>query len=281
MLVTQGYTQEEGIDYDEVFAPVARIEAIRLFLAYALFKDFIQTSPDRVNKVEKALLMTASSSQILTSSTQWKLKTLSSMMNIGEKWKSILYRINELVHLMYLTSSIDQQAHLLETQKPLLKDEDGEEVDVHLYRLMIVSLMYLTSSRPDIMFAVCACARTKDSNEKKLIQMIKIHTDKNVADLLTKEFDAIKNRFREEMDLRWNIAMLTMRARRFLKNTRRKLDMANKERIGLNNDHRWSVSTATREDTLQGSSRHPGIKTTRTGSILKGLCQLRKLLQMP
>ncbi|GJS97996.1 retrotransposon ORF1 [Tanacetum coccineum] len=40
-LVTQGYTQEEGIDYDEVFAPVARIEAIRLFLAYALFKDFV------------------------------------------------------------------------------------------------------------------------------------------------------------------------------------------------------------------------------------------------
>ncbi|GKB39590.1 uncharacterized mitochondrial protein-like protein [Tanacetum coccineum] len=41
----------------------------------------------------------------------------------------------------------------METQKALLKDEDGEEVDVHLYRSMI------TSSRPDIMFAVCACAR--------------------------------------------------------------------------------------------------------------------------
>ncbi|GJY71751.1 hypothetical protein Tco_0475454 [Tanacetum coccineum] len=47
----------------------------------------------------------------------------------------------------------------METQKPLLKDEDGEEVDVHLYRSMIGSLMYLTSSRPDIIFAVCACAR--------------------------------------------------------------------------------------------------------------------------
>ncbi|GKE00823.1 hypothetical protein Tco_1388806, partial [Tanacetum coccineum] len=41
----------------------------------------------------------------------------------------------------------------------LLKDEDGKEVDVHLYRSMIGSVMYLTSSRPDIMFAVCAYAR--------------------------------------------------------------------------------------------------------------------------
>ncbi|GJT88679.1 putative ribonuclease H-like domain-containing protein [Tanacetum coccineum] len=40
-LVAQGYTQEEGIDYDEVFASVARIKAIRLFLAYASFKDFM------------------------------------------------------------------------------------------------------------------------------------------------------------------------------------------------------------------------------------------------
>nr|GEY85890.1 uncharacterized mitochondrial protein AtMg00810-like [Tanacetum cinerariifolium] len=47
----------------------------------------------------------------------------------------------------------------METQKPLLKDKDGEEVDVHMYMLMIGSLMYLTSSRPDIIFVVCACAR--------------------------------------------------------------------------------------------------------------------------
>ncbi|GJV22049.1 ribonuclease H-like domain-containing protein [Tanacetum coccineum] len=40
-LVAQRYTQEEGIDYDEVFSPIARTEAIRLFLAYSLFKDFM------------------------------------------------------------------------------------------------------------------------------------------------------------------------------------------------------------------------------------------------
>nr|GEY86197.1 putative ribonuclease H-like domain-containing protein [Tanacetum cinerariifolium] len=46
----------------------------------------------------------------------------------------------------------------IDTEKPLLKDSDGEDVDVHTYMSMIGSLMYLTSSRPDIMFAMCACA---------------------------------------------------------------------------------------------------------------------------
>ncbi|GJT20224.1 putative ribonuclease H-like domain-containing protein [Tanacetum coccineum] len=61
-LVAQGYTQEEGVDYDEVFAPVARIEAIRLFLAYASFKDFkmigadvLLLSPDGCREVERML----------------------------------------------------------------------------------------------------------------------------------------------------------------------------------------------------------------------------------
>ncbi|GJS21570.1 ribonuclease H-like domain-containing protein [Tanacetum coccineum] len=48
---------------------------------------------------------------------------------------------------------------LIETNKALFKDEEVEDVDVHLYRSMIRSLMYLTASRPDIMFYVCACAR--------------------------------------------------------------------------------------------------------------------------
>nr|GEZ02772.1 putative ribonuclease H-like domain-containing protein [Tanacetum cinerariifolium] len=60
-----------------------------------------------------------------------------------------------------LTFFLDRKSAstLIDTEKPLLKDHDGEDVDVHTYRSMIGSLMYLTSSRPDIMFAVCACAR--------------------------------------------------------------------------------------------------------------------------
>ncbi|GKC23778.1 uncharacterized mitochondrial protein-like protein [Tanacetum coccineum] len=47
----------------------------------------------------------------------------------------------------------------VDLEKPLFKDGDVDDVDVHLYRSMIGSLMYLTSSKPDIMFAVCTCAR--------------------------------------------------------------------------------------------------------------------------
>ncbi|GJU15459.1 putative ribonuclease H-like domain-containing protein [Tanacetum coccineum] len=56
-------------------------------------------------------------------------------------------------------SSVKTASTLLETNKALIKDEEAEDVDVHLYRSMIGLLMYLTTSRPDIMFAVCACAR--------------------------------------------------------------------------------------------------------------------------
>nr|GEX12593.1 hypothetical protein [Tanacetum cinerariifolium] len=48
---------------------------------------------------------------------------------------------------------------LIETQKPLVKDEEAADVDVDLYRFMIGSLLYLIASRPDIMFAVYACSR--------------------------------------------------------------------------------------------------------------------------
>ncbi|GJZ83418.1 hypothetical protein Tco_0648591 [Tanacetum coccineum] len=76
-------------------------------------------------------------------------------------------KIEEEVYDKYVTeilkkfsfSDVKTTSTPMETHKLLLKDADGEDVDEHLYRSMIGSLMYLTSSRPDIMFAVCACAR--------------------------------------------------------------------------------------------------------------------------
>nr|GEW58198.1 putative ribonuclease H-like domain-containing protein [Tanacetum cinerariifolium] len=172
-----GYTQEEGIDYDEVFAPVARIEAIRMVLAYTLFKDFVVYQmdvksaflyrqieeefyvcqplgfedldfPDRVYKVEKALYSLHQAPRAWYETLPTYL--LDNGFHRGKIDKTLfIRRFNEIK-----TASTP-----METQKPLHKDEDGEEVDVHMYRSMISSLMYLTSSRPDIIFVVCACAR--------------------------------------------------------------------------------------------------------------------------
>ncbi|GJY42021.1 uncharacterized mitochondrial protein-like protein, partial [Tanacetum coccineum] len=61
----------------------------------------------------------------------------------------------------------------IESNKPLVKDEDGVDVDVHVHRSMIGSLMYLTASRPYIMFAVCACARFKVTPKASHLNAVK------------------------------------------------------------------------------------------------------------
>ncbi|GJW92061.1 hypothetical protein Tco_0169614 [Tanacetum coccineum] len=61
----------------------------------------------------------------------------------------------------------------IESNKPLVKDEDGVDVDEHVYRSMIGSLMYLTASRPDITFAVCACARFQVTPKASYLNVVK------------------------------------------------------------------------------------------------------------
>ncbi|GKE39175.1 hypothetical protein Tco_1462580, partial [Tanacetum coccineum] len=61
----------------------------------------------------------------------------------------------------------------IETQKPLVRDEETSDVDVHLYRSMIGSLMYLIASRPDIMFAVCACSRFQVTPKTSHLNVVK------------------------------------------------------------------------------------------------------------
>ncbi|GKE96979.1 uncharacterized mitochondrial protein-like protein [Tanacetum coccineum] len=70
-------------------------------------------------------------------------------------------------------SDVKTASTLMETHKPLLKEADGEDVDEHLYRSMIGSLMYLTSLRPDIMFAVCACARFQVNPKSSHLHTVK------------------------------------------------------------------------------------------------------------
>nr|GEV68103.1 ribonuclease H-like domain-containing protein [Tanacetum cinerariifolium] len=75
-----------------------------------------------------------------------------------------------LVNFPYGKRAIGKSASTtIDTEKPLLKDPDGEDVDVHTYMSMIGSLMYLASSRPDIMFVVCACYSSGMESLKKML----------------------------------------------------------------------------------------------------------------
>ncbi|GJW11760.1 putative ribonuclease H-like domain-containing protein [Tanacetum coccineum] len=211
---------------------VARIEAIRLFLAYASYKDFMvyqmdvksaflygkieeevyvyQPSgfedpdfPDKVYKIEKALygLHQAPRAWYQTLSTylldngfqrgqidktlfikRVKGDILLVQLYVddiifGSTKKVLCTEFEKLMYKKFQMSSMDELTFFLrlqvtqkddgifirstpmETLKPLMKDENAEDVDVYLYRSMIGSLMYLTSSRPDIVFDVRACAR--------------------------------------------------------------------------------------------------------------------------
>ncbi|GJS58739.1 putative ribonuclease H-like domain-containing protein [Tanacetum coccineum] len=204
-LVAQGHTQKEGIDYDEVFALVARIEAIRLFLAYALYMGFVVYQmdvksafmygtiedevyvyqplwfedpefPDKGYKVKKALygLHQAPRAWYETLSTYllengFKRGTIDKTLFIKKDKSDILLVQKEdgilISHDKYVAgilkkfdfSTVKTASKPMETNKALLKDAKADDVDVHLYISMIRSLMYLTASRPDIMFAICAC----------------------------------------------------------------------------------------------------------------------------
>nr|GEY09951.1 hypothetical protein [Tanacetum cinerariifolium] len=239
-LVAQGHTQDKGINYEEVFAPVARIKAIRLFLAYASFIGFkvyqldVKSAflcetikeevyvyqplgfedldyPDKVYKVVKALyglhqalrawqkgdillvqiyvddIIFGAINKDLCISFKKLMKDKFQMSSIGEltfflglqvkqKKDGIFISqdkyIAEILWKFRLTEG-KLASTPIDTEKPLLKDPDGEDVDVHTYRSMIGSLMYLTSLRPDIIFAVNDVTRLQVLVDKKKVVVTK------------------------------------------------------------------------------------------------------------
>ncbi|GJU33330.1 putative ribonuclease H-like domain-containing protein [Tanacetum coccineum] len=251
-LVAQGHRQEEGIDYDEVFAPVARIEAIRLFLAFASYMGFLVYQLDvksaflygeieeevyvtqpkgfedpyfpkhvyrvvkalyglhqaprawyarlsafllqhnyRRGTIDKTLFIKKDSRDILlvqvyvddiifgSTNKAWcdefevLMKGEFEMSAMGEMTFFLGLQVKQLPDGIFISQdkyvkdmltkfdmeSVRTATTPYEAAKTKLKDETDPPVNVHLYRSMIGSLMYLTASRPDIMFAVSACSR--------------------------------------------------------------------------------------------------------------------------
>ncbi|GKE44473.1 putative ribonuclease H-like domain-containing protein, partial [Tanacetum coccineum] len=251
-LVTHGHTQEEGIDYEEVFTPVARIKAIRLFLAYASYMGFtvyqmdVKSAflyetideevyvmqppgfqdpgfPDKVYKVEKAmyglhqaprawygtlskylldngfqrgtidqtlfirkhkgefLLVQVYVDYIIFGLSNLKLCIGFEALMHDKFQMSAMGELNFFLGLQVLQKKdgifISQDKYVgdilkmlgfidirsaktpMDRENPWGKDGTGKDVELHLYRSMIGSLMYLTTSRSNIMFSVCAGAR--------------------------------------------------------------------------------------------------------------------------
>ncbi|GJR82672.1 ribonuclease H-like domain, reverse transcriptase, RNA-dependent DNA polymerase [Tanacetum coccineum] len=142
-LVAQGYRQEEGVDYDEMDVKSAFLYGNITKEVYVKqppgFED--PSYPNKVYRIDIIFFGSTKSSMV---------KDFEDLMQKEFKMSSM----GELTFFLGLQVKQTTAAH-----KSLRKDEEGEDVDVHLYRSMIGCLMYLTASRPDIMFVVCLCAR--------------------------------------------------------------------------------------------------------------------------
>nr|GEV56816.1 ribonuclease H-like domain-containing protein [Tanacetum cinerariifolium] len=132
-LVAKGYAQKEGIDFDESFALVARLEAVQLFIAYAAHKSFTVYQMD-VN-------------------TTFLYGPLKEEVNSNPP----------------IPSSVGTPM----ATKHLAADLSGTPVDQTKYRSMVGALMYLTTSRPDIMHATCYCARYQAKPTEKHLTTVK------------------------------------------------------------------------------------------------------------
>ncbi|GJT08082.1 zinc finger BED domain-containing protein RICESLEEPER 2-like protein [Tanacetum coccineum] len=278
-LVAHGYTQEEGINYDEVFAPVARIEAIRLFLAYASFKDFVVYQmdvksaflygkiekedyvcqppgfedlefPDKVYKVEKALYGLHQAlracqdkyvDEILKKFGFSTVKTASTPMETSKllfkdaKSEDVIFQVTPKVSHLHVVKRIfrylkdrkstiggcqflGRRLILWQCKKQTIVVNSTAEAKYvaaasccgqvlwiqnqmldYGYNFMNTKIFIDNESTICIVKNPVFYSNTKhieirhhfirDSNEKKLIQMIKIHIDHNIIDLLTKAFD--------------------------------------------------------------------------------------------
>ncbi|GJS47591.1 retrovirus-related pol polyprotein from transposon TNT 1-94 [Tanacetum coccineum] len=194
-LVARGYRQEEGIDFEESFAPVARLEAIRIFLAFAAHMNMVIYQMD----VKTAFLNGNLREEVYVSQPDgfvdpdkpnhvYKLKkALYGLKQAPRAWYDMLSSFlisndfskgsvdptlfirregNDLILVQIYVDDIIFAAstpELLDTpmveKSKLDEDKEGNAVDPSHYRGMIGTLLYLTASRPDLQFAICMCAR--------------------------------------------------------------------------------------------------------------------------
>nr|GEW73471.1 retrotransposon protein, putative, unclassified [Tanacetum cinerariifolium] len=168
-LVARRYRQEEGIDFEESFTPVARMEAIRIFLAYAAHKSFTVFQMD----VNTTFLHGSLKEDVYIQLFFDLMKSRFEMSMMGEMTFFLGLQVNQspcgifinqskyVLEILnkYGMESCDPVGTPIEIKDKIDLDQNETPVDAIKYRSMIGALMYLTSSRLDIVHATCLCAR--------------------------------------------------------------------------------------------------------------------------
>nr|GFA40333.1 hypothetical protein [Tanacetum cinerariifolium] len=209
-LVARGYRQEEGIDFEESFAPVARLEVIRIFLAYTAHMNMVVNQMD----VKTVFLNGNLREEVYVSQLDgfvdpdnpnhvYKLKkTLYGLKQVPRAWYDMLssFLISQdfskglvdptmFIHRddkglllskyafeslkKYSFDSCDPMDTPMVEKSKLDKDKEGKTIDSSHYHGMIGTLLYLTASRPDLQFAICMCARYQSRPTEKHLHAVK------------------------------------------------------------------------------------------------------------
>ncbi|GJR58665.1 retrovirus-related pol polyprotein from transposon TNT 1-94 [Tanacetum coccineum] len=160
-LVAQGFRQEEAIHFEESFAPVARIEATSIFVANVANKN-----------------MTIFQMNVKTTFLNGELKEEVYVSQpegfVDQDNPSYVYKLKKALYgLKQAPRACDSIDTPMVEKSKLDKDLQGKPVDATLYHGMINSIMYLTSNRPDLIYAVCLCARYQEKPTKKHFNAVK------------------------------------------------------------------------------------------------------------
>nr|GFB07008.1 retrotransposon protein, putative, Ty1-copia subclass [Tanacetum cinerariifolium] len=202
-LVAKGYAQKEGVDFEESFAPVARLEVVRLFIAYAAHKSFTVYQMDVKTAFLYGPLKEEVGDILLVQIYVDDIIFGSMNLNVSKRFEKLMHNNFEMSMMgelkFFLGIQIHQSPHGIFInqakygQEILIKhgmtscdslgtpmatkhlDDDLSEtpVDQTKYRSMVEALMYLTVSRPDIMHATCYCARYQAIPTEKHLTAVK------------------------------------------------------------------------------------------------------------
>nr|GEU88757.1 hypothetical protein [Tanacetum cinerariifolium] len=184
-LVARGYRQKEGINFEESFSPVARLEAIRIFFAHATHENMVVYQLD----VKTMFLNGNLREDVYVSQSDGFVdpynpnhvynlkKALYGLKQAPRTWYDMLSSF--LISQDFSKGSVDPTFFIRRNGNDLLlkskldEDKEGKAVDSSHYCGMIGTLLYLTASRPDLQFAICMCARYQARPTEKHLHAVK------------------------------------------------------------------------------------------------------------